>query len=189
MGWNVKLVIGLALRCPMDRNRQLDRTERGQTILKEDAPDRGAERFKTDATVLSVVLDFAKLCGFGDAVIEHEAKRTVMWYAEHEHGRIVTSFFPHVGEKRPGQRNGIVGRVGNHVVAKRPPFAYEFSEYHYAKIDYLTGAVGLCFNDRPCVPVVNSLSVSGTILFRCNGTTKCSSVRHGVCRPALSSGR
>ena len=133
----------------MHRNRQFDRMERGQTILKEYATDRWAERFKTNATVLSVVLDLAKLCGFGDAVIEHEAKRSVMWYVEHENRRIVTCIFPHVGEKMLGQRYGVIGRVCNHVVAKRPPFAYELSEYHYAKIVYLTGAGGLCFNGRP----------------------------------------
>lgn len=77
----------------MHRNRQFDRMERGQTILKEYATDRGAERFKTNATVLSVVLDLAKLCGFGDAVIEHEAKRSVMWYVEHENRRIVPASF------------------------------------------------------------------------------------------------
>lgn len=108
----------------MDGNRQFDRTERGQTILKEDAPDRGAERFKADATVLSVVLDVAKLRRTVNAGIRHEAKRGTVRYAEHKHGSLPAigsrplRLFLHVEEKTLGEGHGVVGRVGNHIVAK-----------------------------------------------------------------------
>lgn len=48
-------------------------------------PDRGTQRFKSDAPVLAVVLDLAELCRLAYVGIEHETKRIVMRYSEHEH--------------------------------------------------------------------------------------------------------
>ena len=127
-GWNIYLIEHFALRRAFDGDGQFDRTKCRQTVFIEDAPNGGTKRFKSDTAVLAVVLDLAKLCGSVNAVIEHEAKRTVMWYAEHEYGSVIPCTFPHVGEKVLGQRNRVVGRVSYHVVAKRPPSVYKLSE-------------------------------------------------------------
>jgi hypothetical protein len=100
--------------------------------------------------VVAVILYLTQLCGLVDFRVEHEAIRAMMRYPEYKHrGGIISLYIvPYVIEQFLGQRYGIVGRIGNHVVLKRFPFMYKFAEYHNANLLYYAVAGCLSFNTQ-----------------------------------------